>query len=305
MQILSYRTRTSEQTNTVRHCSWKRFITVTWSVSNHVILGYISAYETSPAPLKYLGVRILILRTYSLCIQESLCKVATTYFFLHFLTNWNTKGYTLRSLFSFHLKITCHPPSLHNSISVSIKVTVESSKTEKRSAIRCLPWKPFHCQLGTERVWKSVSVWERPRAHWVIGSVTFCSQGPQPCWKLPIRVKHPLSTAYSVRKNKYRWAMEILHDSTMSLKVYPQLRNFCSRRKTLLDSIAVVGETNMQFCAHADLCNQQMHISVCGKPAEIIRNKDWVELPWTTFSQLSALISTRSLYEAQIEFGGW
>ena len=41
-------------------------------------------------------------------------------------------------------------PSLHNSISVSIKVGGESLKTEERSTIRCLPWKPFHCQLGKE-----------------------------------------------------------------------------------------------------------------------------------------------------------
>lgn len=49
-------------------------------------------------------------------------------------------------------------PSLHNSISVSIKVGGESLKTEERRTIRCLPWKPFHCQLGKDRPCGSMCV---------------------------------------------------------------------------------------------------------------------------------------------------
>lgn len=147
------------------------------------------------------------------CIQERYVRwLLHMLFFLHCLANWNTIGYVLcshtcththTSLLSLDLKITCHPPPLHNSISVSIKVGSESLKTEKRRTIRCLPWKPFHCQLGA-RVCLCVCVCvrnrgrerESPQALWVTDSVTFCSQASQPCRKRPIQVKHPLSTVY-------------------------------------------------------------------------------------------------------------
>lgn len=71
-----------------------------------------------------------------------------------------------QSPFSLDLKITCHPPPLHNSISVSIKVGRESFKTEKRHTIRCLPWKPFHCQLGKDSVCVSVREPTGYVSHW-------------------------------------------------------------------------------------------------------------------------------------------
>lgn len=58
-------------------------------------------------------------------------------------TQWAMCSVQTQSLFSLDLKITCHPPSLHNSISVSIKVGSESLKTEKGEQLGVYPGSLF------------------------------------------------------------------------------------------------------------------------------------------------------------------
>lgn len=70
------------------------FIAAIPSISTCVILGCLSAYETSPVPLKYSAVYILIPHL-RLVYLKVLCKASADIFFLHFLTKWNTIGYVL------------------------------------------------------------------------------------------------------------------------------------------------------------------------------------------------------------------
>lgn len=117
---------------------------------------------------------------YSTVLHKVTVAHLVVFFFFSFIawlteTQWSVCAVQTQPLFS--LKITCHPPPLHNSISVSIKVGCESFKTEKRHTIRCLPWKPFHCQLPVR---ESVCMCacerersrERERAHRLCESLT-------------------------------------------------------------------------------------------------------------------------------------
>lgn len=187
-----------------------------------------------------------------------------------------------QSPFSLDLKITCHPPPLHNSISVSIKVGSESLKTENRSTIRCLPWKPFHCQLGKECAF--VCMCDCERAHRLSESLTVWPSAPR--LLSPVRSSLSRSNTHSpqcyffqtdrygkIELWKHCLIQWCLQKSTATWKDFRSSRKHCMG---LWDSSCADSNQCTILCIHADLCNQQVDISIyfsC-EQAEILRKKD-------------------------------